>query len=56
MIKDNYYYNKHKVIYDKELQKLDNEIIKAIFEDPNSDESMLLNDRVEKILDNSSDN
>jgi len=56
MIKDNNYYNKHKVVYDEELQKLDNEIIKVIFEDPNSDESVLLNDRVEKILHNSSDN
>lgn len=56
MIKDKNYYNKHKVVYDEELQKLDNEIIKVIFEDPNSDESVLLNDRVEKILHNSSDN
>ena len=50
MIKDNNYYNKHKVVYNDELQKLDTEIIKQIFEDPQSDESMLLNERVQNII------
>ena len=50
MIKDNSYYNKHKVVYDEELQKLDMEVIKQIFEDPTSDESKLLSDRVDRII------
>ncbi len=49
-MKDNNYYNKHKVVYNDELQKLDNDIIKQIFEDPQSDESILLNERVQKII------
>ena len=50
MIKDSSYYNKHKVVYDEELQKLDTEIIKQIFDDPTSDESKLLSDRVDRII------
>lgn len=50
MTKDNNYYNKHKVVYNDELQKLDNDIIKQIFEDPQSEESMLLNERVKSII------
>tara|TARA_Y100000310_G_C20614158_1_gene779692 strand:- start:700 stop:870 length:171 start_codon:yes stop_codon:yes gene_type:complete len=50
MIKDNSYYNKHKVVYNDELQKLETEIISQIFDDPQSDESQLLNERVDRIL------
>ena len=50
MIKDNNYYNKHKVVYTEELQKLDVEVIKTIFEDPCSAESELLNKRVDNLL------
>ena len=50
MIKDNSYYNKHKVVYTEELQKLDVEVIKSIFEDPSGEESELLNKRVDNLL------
>ena len=50
MIKDNCYYNKHKVVYNDELQKLDTIIISQIFDDRQSDESHLLNERVDRIL------
>jgi hypothetical protein len=51
-MKDTDYYNKHKVVYNDELTKLDNEVIKTIFQDPNGEESSLLNERVRNILDN----
>jgi hypothetical protein len=56
MIKDNNYYNKHKVVYNDELQKLDNTVISQIFNDPKSDESQLLNERVDRILKEELDN
>ena len=56
MIKDNSYYNKHKVVYNDELQKLDTTIISQIFDDPQSDESILLNERVKRIIQEEVDN
>ena len=46
MIKDNNYYNLHKVVYNEELQQLDMEVIKTIFDDQQGEESELLNQRV----------
>ena len=50
MIKDNNYYNLHKVVYNDELQQLDTEVIKTIFDDPQGEESELLNRRVSNRL------
>jgi hypothetical protein len=50
MIKDNNYYNLHKVVYNEELQELDMEVIKTIFDDPEGEESELLNRRVSSRL------
>ena len=50
MIKDNNYYNLHKVVYNEELQELDSDVIKTIFNDPKGEESELLNRRVSNRL------
>lgn len=50
MIKDNNYYNLHKVVYNEELGNLDVEVIKTIFDDPQGEESELLNRRVKNRL------
>ena len=48
MDRDNKYWNTHKEVYNKLFNELDNDIIDKIYRNPNCAEARLLNDKVEK--------
>jgi|ETNmetMinimDraft_2_1059921.scaffolds.fasta_scaffold188983_2 hypothetical protein len=46
-MRDNNYYQIHKEVYNLQLQQLESDIIKIIFDDPHGEEAYLFNKRVE---------
>ena len=48
MDKDNRYWNMHKQVYNDFLNELDNEIIEKIYKNPNCAEAHLINNKVDK--------
>lgn len=50
MNNNNKYWEIHKVVYQHEFDKLDDDIVKIIMRDPNSEEAISFNHNVERIV------